>query len=367
VTAALPWRGSALPATADSDVLTPFHNPQWGRAWARVRTEEISAHRLLQWPLSDRTHHLPLYLVDSSPLWHALEGDAGLAAAGKVFRGPVTFARTLYGEYGGLPGAPRVVKAEAVDRGLQVAAEWDSTALVVTNLCADDVAQWSAARAPQAAVTLYWAHRVHLPRSADAFVDGAATTRSHKARREIRRQWKRGSEAGLTLTVLHGGGILPLVPILASQAAATSRQHGPALYGPDMLSAAATVPGALALVARRGDQVEGAFVCFQADGVLYLWTAALNLAHRAELHTYAWLMWESLTYAIANGAHTLDAGRGNYPYKHTLGFTTVPLTALFYLTPNADPGLVNRLGVMHDGLRTHAERAWRGHRDRPLK
>jgi Acetyltransferase (GNAT) domain len=364
VTAALPRRGAAPPAESRAPhALTPFHSPQWGRAWADVRTEKVSAYRLLQFPTAGRNHHLPLYLVDSSPLWRAMEGDAGLGSphtgASAVLRGPVTFARSLYAEYGGLPGAPGAVLAEAVDRGRDVAAEWESTALIVTNLQPEDVTQWSAARAPDAAVTLYWAHRLPLPGgSADEFVDATATARQHKARRELRRQWKRGTEAGLTLSVRHGRDILPLAAVLAAQAAATSRLHGPALYGQDMLAAAAAAPGAVTLVAMRGDEVAGAFVCFLLHGTFYLWTAALDVERRAELHTYAWLTWESIRYAIRHGAATLDAGRGNYAYKHAVGFHTVPLTSLLYFTADADVGLVNRLSVMHHGLRAHAERAW---------
>jgi hypothetical protein len=320
-----------------------------------VTTEQVAGYRLMQWPQPRRTYQMPYFLVGSSPLWDAMEGDSGVREP--VWqRRPVTYARTLYGEYGGLPGAPRVVLATAVERGLELAAGWDSPALVVTNLTPHAARHWRQARRPDAEVTLYWAHRARLgPGGVAEFV---ADLEFHKARRELRRQWKRGNEAGLRLRILHGAQILPLAEQITEQARSTSGRHGPVLYGPEMVRAVSTVPGALALVADHPEGMAGAFLAFHDRQTLYLWTAALDGARRRLLHTYPWLMYQSVIYATTHGATILDCGRGNYAYKGGLGLETTALTSLVYLAPTAEDGLAERLAAMDRGLHAHAHAAW---------
>jgi hypothetical protein len=322
----------------------------------------------MQWPLPDRNYRMPFYLVKDSPVWRAMEIDARLAGvdAGEesaVWKGrPVTYARTLYGTYGGLPAAPDMVLAEAVERGLALAEDWRSAALVVTNLSTEEAIAWGATRRPDAAITLYWTHRLPTPADGDDFVRNGGDRAVHKARGELRRQWNRGRDAGLHLEVVRGPDLRALTPVLAAQAAATSLRHGTAMYGTDVLSAAAAAPGALALVAARGStpgDIAGAFVCFEHGRTLYLWAAAMDLASR-DLHTYGFLMWESIRHAAATGLTTIDAGRGNYRYKRRLGFTHSPLTSLVYAT-GFGRDTVGPVRAMHEGLQRHAASAWGPH------
>jgi hypothetical protein len=78
---------------------------------------------------------------------------------------------------------------------------------------------------------------------------------------------------------------------------------------------------------------------------LYLWAAGLDYATMAELHTYGWLLAESVSYAAATGAAVVDAGRGNYLVKRRLGFTQVPLYSVCY-QDSPDPWLTASLAEM---------------------
>ncbi|SFF74501.1 Acetyltransferase involved in cellulose biosynthesis, CelD/BcsL family [Actinacidiphila alni] len=345
---------SAPPSTATEP--TPFHTAQWTSAWGQVTTELFTDRHVMRWPVDGAVSHLPYYRTVHSPLWTAMEGDAELP--GPVWRGrPVTYARSLYGEYGGLPAAPPGVLAHALDRGLDLARTWDTPALVVPNLTTNEAARWTAVRRADAVVVPYWAHRIDLPDGGgiDAFVVADQTRR--RSRRDLRRQWRRGHEAGLRAEVLHGRDMLPVLPDIVRHARETSQRHGPALYGMDMLQPVADVPGALAIVAQHPTGLAGAFVCFRRGDTLYLWTAAVDQARKRALSTYAWLMYTSLAHACDTGASVVDAGRGNYRYKAQLGLQARPLASLVYLT-RPDRPLIERLEQMHQGLDSHAHRAW---------
>lgn len=346
-------------APEELPVPTPFHTMQWTRAWSGVTTEQVTDSQVLTWPRnSGAADHLTYYRVTSSPLWNALEGDAGLTAP--VWPGPITYAQTLYGEYGGLPSASAAVLAEAVDQGRELARGWNTAALVVSNLTAAEVQRWAAVREPDATVGLHWAHRVELPGTTmDDFI--TANQDRRKSRRELRRLWRRGTESGLQPKILRGAAMLPFLPDIVHQARATSERHGPALYGMDMLAPLIHVPGAFAVVADHPRGMAGAFVCFHHGDTVYLWTAAIDQSRRRALNTYGWLTYTSLAYACAAGATSVDAGRGNYRYKADLGMKAEPLACLVYLT-SPDPALIARLEAMHRGLDHHAHRAWtRGH------
>ncbi|MGW2858291.1 GNAT family N-acetyltransferase [Streptomyces sp. NPDC001205] len=173
---------------------------------------------------------------------------------------------------------------------------------------------------------------------------------SRKIRSEFLRQHRRGTDAGLRLTVVTGSELTVTAEEFTPDAQQTARRHGPALYGADIVTGLAGVPGAVALLAEHDDHgFAGGFWCFLHDGVFYLWAAAIHQDTKRDLHTYGWLMAEAVRYATAYGAHTIDAGRGNYRYKHRLGFTHTPLTSAVYLTA-PDPGLVARLGVLDRDL-----------------
>ncbi|MCX4681341.1 GNAT family N-acetyltransferase [Streptomyces sp. NBC_01433] len=348
------WHSTINTLPGEEPAATPYHSRAWAHAWQSISSEPVLASRHLALYDGSRRYRLSYQLIESSPMWTAVEGDAGLPEP--VWQEPVLYAPSIYGEYGGLPGASPLVLAEAVDRGMELAREWGAPALVVPNLPPADLEQWTAIRPPDAQVCLYWAHRAPVASSLEKFV---ANFSSSKCRSDFRRQHRRGTEAGLRLRIAPGTAMRDALPDFVAQACATSQQHGPALYGLDMLTPLMHAPGAVALLAEHDDGLAGGLLCFRHNGVLYLWAAAIDQDRKAVLHTYGWLMAESIAYAVATGTQVLDAGRGNYEYKSRLGFGTIPLTSAIYLT-QPDPAAAGRLQAMHTGLQEHAMRAW-GH------
>jgi Major Facilitator Superfamily/Acetyltransferase (GNAT) domain len=99
------------------------------------------------------------------------------------------------------------------------------------------------------------------------------------------------------------------------------------------------------VAAEHGRELAGGFLCLRHGSVLYLWAAGLDYATLPELHTYGWLLAESVAHAAATGAAVVDAGRGNYLVKRRLGFTQVPLYSVCYLASPC-PGLAASLAEM---------------------
>ncbi|MGP9017608.1 GNAT family N-acetyltransferase [Streptomyces sp. BR1] len=338
------WRNRAEQPPQPALAASPFHSAAWSRAWDRVTTEPVLRRRHLHLDNGPVQHRLALDLVDDSPLWRAATADTG---HGAFWDKPVVYAPSLYGLYGGLPGAGPQVLAAAVDHGLGLVAEWDAAALVVGNLTPAEAERWRQARTPDAEVCLYSTSRAPAGAS---LVDFADRIPSRKIRSEFLRQHRRGADAGLRLTVVTGSELAARAEEFTPDAQQTAQRHGPALYGADIFTGLAGVPGAVALLAEHDEYgFAGGFWCFLHDGVFYLWAAAIHQATKRDLHTYGWRMAEAVLYASAHGAHTIDAGRGNYRYKHRLGFTHTPLTSAVYLTA-PDPGLVARLGVLNEDL-----------------
>jgi predicted N-acyltransferase len=172
-----------------------------------------------------------------------------------------------------------------------------------------------------------------------------ASISSSRARKEFGRQWRRANEAGLRLDALRGAEMMPALPAFTRLAGAAAARHGVALYGLDVLRAVAEVPGAVLLAAKHGRKLAGGFLCLRHGSTLYLWAAGLDYATLPELHTYAWLLAESVSYAAATGAAVVDAGRGNYLVKRRLGFTQIPLYSVCYLA-GPDPRLAASLTEM---------------------
>ncbi|MFG3156740.1 GNAT family N-acetyltransferase [Streptomyces sp. NPDC048219] len=348
------WHSSVAALPAVHRAATPFHSREWAAAWQMVRTELVRGRHHLFLQDGTRQHRMSFYQVSDSPLWRAMEGDAGVTRP--TFEADVLYGPSIYGEYGGLPGAPVPVLAETVDRGRHLARELGTEALVIANIPPAERSLWREARTPDAEVVLSWAHRARVGSSVEEFI--ANFPSSSEAGREFRRQHQRGTDAGITLKVARGTELLPYLPQFTAQARATSERHGPALYGADMLTPLTRVPGAVGLLAEHADgTLAGGFFAFRYGSALYLWAPAIHQARESDLHTYGWLMYESVQYAIATGASVLDAGRGNYAYKARLGMLPVALTSAVYLTrPN--PHLISRLGALHTGLNQHVLRAW---------
>jgi hypothetical protein len=300
-------------------------------AWQQVRTDPVLEARFL------RTGPVvaPFYLVSESPAWSAFEAEAGID---RVWPGRVVFCPSPYATYGLQVTSPEQVRA-VVAHGLAWAREAGAVAAVFPGL--RDPGTWIDA-AGGIAVRTTGSHEAPVRGSVDAF-QGAI--HSKRGRREFGRQWRRGTDAGLRLAVLHGPEMLSVLPVFTRLARAAAERHGVALYQADVFQAVAQVPGAVLLAAEHGRDLAGAFLALRDDQALYLWAAGLDYGSLHDLHTYTWLFAESIRYAAANGLVMIDAGRGNYLVKRRMGFTQVPLHALCYLS-NPDPALATALTEM---------------------
>jgi hypothetical protein len=346
------YAASSLPPDTDAAPPTPFHTRAWATAWESVTTEQVLSRRYLELRDARGAHRLAYHLVDTSPFWESMASQPGTAAP--VWDQPVLYAPSLYGEYGGLPGAGRHILAEAVDAGLRLAREHEAPALVVTNLPPRDLDQGAAARTPDATVTLYWAHRASVGGSLADFVQRIPTS---KVRVEFGRQHRRGTDAGLTLRVLHGPDIRQVLPVFTAQARTTSERHGPALYGEDLLGSVADVPGAVVLLAEHPSGVAGGFLCFLHRDVFYMWAAGIDQDRKNSLHTYGWLTAEAIAYAARCGATVIDSGRSNYLYKQRIGLHAQPLTSAVYLT-RPDTRLAARINALDTSITSHVHAIW---------
>ncbi|MFJ5220508.1 hypothetical protein ACIP98_38235 [Streptomyces sp. NPDC088354] len=233
----------------------------WAAAWENVTTEPVLAHRHLH--LSDGTGPGDLvsyYLIEGSPYWAAVERDA---AIGLVFTGPVVYAGTPYGEYGGAGSAGAGTIRYAVSAGVDLVREWGAQALVVPGLTTDLAHRWTAAARPDADLFFDLAHVAPVYGSLYGFLD---TMPSAKHAREMRRQRRRGLEQGLTFRRLHGRDMLPLLPQFTDLADAAAVKNGGSLYGTDIFAAVASIPGAVLLAAEHDGDLVGGFLCFHYRG-----------------------------------------------------------------------------------------------------
>ncbi len=310
----------------------PFGSRAWALEWQHVRTEPVRAARVLH---AGRVM-APFYLIDGSPAWTAFEAEAGV---GDVWSGrPVVYGPSPYATYGLDLTSPAEITT-FVQHGLAWAREAGAVAAVFPGLRHPRV--WTEV-AGGIAVRTTGSHEGPVRGSVAAF---QASIGSGRARKEFGRQWRRANEAGLRLAVLHGDEMTPILPAFTRLAGAAAARHGVALYGLDVFRAVAKVPGAVLLAAEHGRDLAGGFLCLRHGCRLYLWAAGLDYAMLPELHTYSWLMTESVAHAAATGAAVVDAGRGNYLVKRRLGFTQVPLYSVCHLT-SPDPGRAEALADM---------------------
>jgi hypothetical protein len=310
----------------------PFGSREWALAWRNVRTDPVREARVLH---AGRLA-APFYLIDGSPAWAAFEAEAGV---GDTWAGrPVVYGPSPYATYGLDAASPREISS-VVAHGLAWAREAGAVAAVFPGL-----------RHPRAwteveggiAVRTTGSHLAPVRGSMAAFQSSIG---SGRARKEFGRQWRRANDAGLRLAALRGAEMTPVLPAFTQLASAAAARHGVALYGIDVFLAVAQVPGAVLLAAQHGRELAGGFLCLRHGRTLYLWAAGLDYATLPELHTYAWLLAESVRYAAETGAAEVDAGRGNYLVKRRLGFSQVSLFSVCYLT-RPDPALAASLSEM---------------------
>jgi CelD/BcsL family acetyltransferase involved in cellulose biosynthesis len=310
----------------------PFGSREWALAWRNVRTDPVREARVLH------TGRLaaPFYLIDGSPAWAAFEAEAGV---GDTWAGrPVVYGPSPYATYGLVAASPREIRT-VVEHGLAWAREAGAAAAVFPGLRYPRT--WTEVEGG-IAVRTTGSHLAPVRGSMAAF---QASIGSGRARKEFGRQWRRANDAGLRLAALRGAEMTPVLPAFTRLASAAAARHGVALYGIDVFLAVAQVPGAVLLAAQHGRELAGGFLCLRHGRTLYLWAAGLDYATLPELHTYAWLLAESVRYAAETGAAEVDAGRGNYLVKRRLGFSQVSLSSVCYLT-SPDPGLAASLSEM---------------------
>lgn len=341
--------------------------PEWAGAWEKVTTERIRDFRHLYLSLDDdrddrddggddgrdRPHGgaelVSYYLVDHCPFWTENEQVIGVEP---VWPDAMVYAPSPYAEYGGAGGSRPEFTARAIEGGLALAREWGATGVVFANLTPDMLARWCAVRPPSAALLFDVAYSKPVGGSVEAFLAGLPG--SH-VRREFRRQWRRGLEAGLTIRILHGAEMLPVLDDFAALTVDTSQSHGYNMYGADLFHAVATVPGAVMIAAEHDGALAGGFLCLRHGDRMSAWTAGIDYDRLRELRTYGVLTYEAVQYAAATGAALIDMGRSNHRYKQNLGFDGVDLYAAVYLT-QPDQRLLDDLARMHRLLeaRNHA-------------
>ncbi|WP_161789828.1 GNAT family N-acetyltransferase [Streptacidiphilus neutrinimicus] len=327
-----------------------FHTTAWAAAWEQAAPEVIRSHHhlLLDGPDDPRPETVSFHLVERSGFWDRLQHDAAIEVS---WPAPVLCAGSLYAEYGGAgAGTPEHISA-VLGKGLALARRLGAAALVLPNLTLAEAEPWLRERRPDARVFTDMAHTAPVAGGLAALADRAPR---RQAVRDLMRQQRRGADRGLRLKVLQGEEMLPWLDRFSPLAGATAERHGTPLYTAPMFRALALVPGAVLLAAVLGeDDLAGAFFSFRHRDRLHLWGAGIDHARQRDLHTYTWLMAESVEYAQRTGATVLDAGRGNCAYKVRHGLTGERLDSLVYLTRPA-PALTAQLTRLGDRLLSFA-------------
>lgn len=337
------WVGSAASVPAGAfDGRYFCTTVAWTQAWEGVRTERVREFRHLALEGGPVPELVPYYLVDHSPVWRGYEETAGVPP---IWSGPVVYSSTVYGVHGGAGGSSAAYRARAVDMGLEQAERWGAEALVFSNLDGDEVDAWSAVRPSGSAVLLDRAYEARVGGSESAFLRRMRP----KVRRELVRQWRRAMDSGVRLRALTGTQMPPHLDEFTRLAIDSSEKHTDNIYGPEMFRNLTSVPGAVLLAAEHQGRMVGAFYCFLYRRQFSLVIAGLDYEKLRELNTYAFLMYESLRYAVANDAEIINAGRCNYAYKERHGFQGTDVWALVYLT-GSRPEIADALERMNKGM-----------------
>ncbi|MEU9074521.1 GNAT family N-acetyltransferase [Kitasatospora sp. NPDC048538] len=307
---------------------------------------------------------MPYFLVPARgcPYWASQETDAGVPP---VWLGPVLYAGSPHGQYGGAGAATAPLAQLTTRAGLDLADEYGAHAVVYSGLSTDQADRLTTAGRHQGAARVLnlatdVAHLRDLPTCSGLDHWWADTPASH--RRDIRRQWRRATEAGLTLDPLTGQQMLPHLAEFTRLAVGTAERHGTALYGLDMFEHLAQVPGAVLLAARHHGHLVGGMYAFLHNRCLYLWASGIDYQHPLGRHAYTWLMTEAPRWAMEHGAHRVDAGRANYLAKKRLGYHPQVLRTVVHLPAEADTTadalttLSRRLG--EQALHHHPDLPW---------
>ncbi|MEE1736436.1 GNAT family N-acetyltransferase [Streptomyces sp. BE147] len=344
------WHKDAIAAPADSrPAAHPSRTRAWAHAWQHLTTERVTDHRHLHLDDGVLSETVSFYLTpaDGSPYWTSQETDADVAP---VWPGPVLWAGSPHAEYGGAGTTSPNHARTAVTEGLRLAADLGACALVFPGVDTGQAALLTDTEHRTGVLNL--ATDVAFTRPLGVAPDDWWNGIPARHRREIRRQWRRGTEADLHLAALTGSALQSALPRFALLANTTADRHGTRLYGADMFHHLATVPGAVLLTAQSSDgHLIGGLYCWLYDGCLYLWASGLDYTHPVARLTYTWLMCEAARWAIGQHAHTIDAGRWNCQAKQRLGYHATVLRTVVHLTEAASPAasalteLSDRLGA----------------------
>jgi hypothetical protein len=301
-------------------------------AWNSVTTERVRdrRHLLLPDPIGDG-ELVTFALVEHSPYWTGWERTAGVWP---IWTGPVVYAPSPYAAYGGAGLTGPRTAGLTIRYGLDQARAWGAQALILPHLTRDLAA--TAATAVEPDVDLFANFAYTAPVHPGGAAGHLADNPDRRTARNHARELRRATDAGLDLRVLQGPDLERELPAFVDLARQVDTKHGTTKFGPDVVTALAAVPGAVLLAAQHQGRMVGGFLCFAADGVLYLSTSGIDYSRLRQLHTYTWLMGASLDYAARIGAHTIDAGRSNHQVKRRWNLRPTELRTLVYLTDPTD-------------------------------
>jgi len=326
----------------------PWHSNQFAAAWESAGPERILARHYLH--LEEPGQNIAFNLVASSPFFDRLAYEAGSEL---LWPAPALVAGTLYAEYGGAGGATAASAAATLAHGRVLAHDLGASALVIPNVPDDQVERWQQVRPADAAVFTDLAFTADITAGLRGYADAFANRRTA---RDMLRQHRRGTEAGLRLVALRGSAMLPALADFTRLVRATAHKHRTPtpLYTTEMFPPLSQVPGAVLLAAVHQGRLVGGFLSFVHNDRLSLWTAGIDEERQRDLHTYTWLLCESVAYAADQDLRVLDAGRSNTAYKRRHGLTPRPLHTLVH-TNGYQPDLVAALTALGARLARNAE------------
>ncbi|MGW2657194.1 GNAT family N-acetyltransferase [Streptomyces sp. NPDC001478] len=349
------WYQDPLAAPPDTHPAPhPSRTRAWASAWQHQSAETVLAHRHLHIEDGPTSQTVSFHLTpsDGSPYWTSQETDAGTTP---VWPGPVLWAGSPHAEYGGAGTASPAIARTAVTEGLRLADELGACALAFPGLDTHQANLLTTTAPRSGRPSLDLATDVAFTRSLGAGLDQWWEETPARHRRDIRRQWRRGTEGGLTLAALTGPTLDAALPRFAELANDTAGRHGTHLYGLDMLQQLTTVPGTVLLAAHDlNGNLAGGIYGWLHDSCLYLWASGIDYTHPAARYTYTWLMNDVARWAIEHGAHAIDAGRWNCQAKRRLGYRPTVLRTVVHLTALAAPSTAGALIDLSERLGTHA-------------
>jgi predicted N-acyltransferase len=154
-------------------------------------------------------------------------------------------------------------------------------------------------------------------------------------RRDLRRLARRAAERGVEISWDHSpervdefAGLLQAI---------CDHKGSPTSYPPEHLHAlfAELGPSLRLLSLRLDDRMLGAFVLLQFEDALNAWIAGLDYERSRDFGTYYLLFQEVVTHAIEQGISRVEAGRGGYPNKISLGYEPTLMRCWFRATSPA--------------------------------